>query len=356
MTGGGGGGTSTTVQKSDPWSGVQPYLTQMYQDVSNIPDAEYYPDKTYVPRTGLEHTSDQMRMAQALGTMPGQIQQTQDAWGGLLGSMDVANNPYVNNMIDQQAQTVTDTLQNEWLPSINDSAMAAGQMGSSRHGVAQGEALGQASKALANAAAGTQLDAYGRGVEAQKYALGYAPQMLDLGMKPASVVDYVGQGQRQDQSQELSDQIARWNFNQSQPWDRANQTAQILQGGMNFGTQTSTGPNPYERSPMQDALGVGSLLMPFMLGACDMRLKENIRDRKTGLEVVKDLNVYDFNYKGADGDYVGVMAQEIMKTIPQAVVKHESGFLMVDYAQVVPYLIEAIKDLNIQVRSLQEAE
>jgi hypothetical protein len=87
-----------------------------------------------------------------------------------------------------------------------------------------------------------------------------------------------------------------------------------------------------------------------------MRLKENIRDRKTGLEVVKDLNVYDFNYKGADGDYVGVMAQEIMKTIPQAVVKHESGFLMVDYAQVVPYLIEAIKDLNIQVRSLQEAE
>ena len=29
--GSGGGGQSTTIQKSDPWSGVQPYLTDYFQ-------------------------------------------------------------------------------------------------------------------------------------------------------------------------------------------------------------------------------------------------------------------------------------------------------------------------------------
>lgn len=34
MSGSGGGGSSTTVQKADPWSGVQPYLNQLYGGAS----------------------------------------------------------------------------------------------------------------------------------------------------------------------------------------------------------------------------------------------------------------------------------------------------------------------------------
>lgn len=41
LGGGGGGGNSTTVQKADPWSGQQPYLTQQFQEAQKL-----YQDKT----------------------------------------------------------------------------------------------------------------------------------------------------------------------------------------------------------------------------------------------------------------------------------------------------------------------
>lgn len=36
MSGGGGGGSNTTVQKADPWKGVQPYLLGAYSQASNV--------------------------------------------------------------------------------------------------------------------------------------------------------------------------------------------------------------------------------------------------------------------------------------------------------------------------------
>src|SRR5213079_1879183 len=51
MSGGGsGGGSSTTVQKADPWAGVQPYLAQGYQQLSSLyqpgQGPQYYPGQT----------------------------------------------------------------------------------------------------------------------------------------------------------------------------------------------------------------------------------------------------------------------------------------------------------------------
>lgn len=47
-----GGGSSTTVQKADPWTGQQPYLTDTFQKAQNLynsPGAQYYPNATYTP-------------------------------------------------------------------------------------------------------------------------------------------------------------------------------------------------------------------------------------------------------------------------------------------------------------------
>lgn len=48
--GSGGGGTSTTVQKADPWEGVQPYLIQGYSQLANLygngKGPQYYPGST----------------------------------------------------------------------------------------------------------------------------------------------------------------------------------------------------------------------------------------------------------------------------------------------------------------------
>lgn len=49
MSSGGGGSKSTTVQRSDPWSGQQPYLQDIYKRAGNLPQQQYYPGQTVVP-------------------------------------------------------------------------------------------------------------------------------------------------------------------------------------------------------------------------------------------------------------------------------------------------------------------
>lgn len=44
------------------------------------------------------------------------------------------------------------------------------------------------------------------------------------------------------------------------------------------------------------------------------------------------LTLYDYSYIGMPGRYRGVMAQEVLRHRPSAVLTHASGYLMVDYA------------------------
>jgi hypothetical protein len=65
------------------------------------------------------------------------------------------------------------------------------------------------------------------------------------------------------------------------------------------------------------------------LGGSDERLKENINlvSKENGF------NIYEYNYKGCSGRYRGVMAQEVIKTVPSAVRKI-GDYLAVDYDQI----------------------
>jgi hypothetical protein len=76
-------------------------------------------------------------------------------------------------------------------------------------------------------------------------------------------------------------------------------------------------------------LGAGSTLGAAAL-ASDRRLKENIelvgRDERTMLPL------YEFEYKGGDGRrFLGVMADDVEKVFPQAVIKMSNGYKAVDY-------------------------
>jgi hypothetical protein len=64
----------------------------------------------------------------------------------------------------------------------------------------------------------------------------------------------------------------------------------------------------------------------------DIRLKEDIV--QIG-HLDNGLGVYRFRYKGSDHTaYVGVMAQEVQKVLPNAVSRDRDGYLRVDYDQV----------------------
>tara|TARA_R100001530_G_scaffold97715_1_gene67929 strand:+ start:4681 stop:5850 length:1170 start_codon:yes stop_codon:yes gene_type:complete len=64
-------------------------------------------------------------------------------------------------------------------------------------------------------------------------------------------------------------------------------------------------------------------------GASDIRLKENIV--KVG-KALSGLNIYEWSYKSAPNSrYRGVIAQEVIKIFPEAVIKEKDGFLSVIY-------------------------
>ena len=64
----------------------------------------------------------------------------------------------------------------------------------------------------------------------------------------------------------------------------------------------------------------------------DRRLKDDIKRVGT---LDNGLPVYVFRYKGDDGPTLGLMADEVEKVNPEAVVTHRSGFKMVDYGRAV---------------------
>ena len=89
----------------------------------------------------------------------------------------------------------------------------------------------------------------------------------------------------------------------------------------------------------------------------DKRLKENIVPLEQGLETVEKIKTYKFNYKNRPQDTLpGVMAQEIEELIPEVVYDIEmedDTYKAVRYQQLVPLLINAIKDLSDKVNVLE---
>ena len=109
-------------------------------------------------------------------------------------------------------------------------------------------------------------------------------------------------------------------------------------------------------------------------GASDKRLKENIKTIENPLYKISQISgvTYDWNKNTKNLGFVpflesetGVIAQDIQKVIPDAVTiapfdmgsdgnsKSGENYLTVNYQKIIPLLIEAIKELNVEVETLK---
>jgi len=80
----------------------------------------------------------------------------------------------------------------------------------------------------------------------------------------------------------------------------------------------------------------------------DERLKENIVVLSNNLKNLDTINAYSFDWKvesGRSGKSTGVIAQEIEKILPTAVITRPDGYKAVDYEQITAYLLGCIKEL-----------
>ena len=85
----------------------------------------------------------------------------------------------------------------------------------------------------------------------------------------------------------------------------------------------------------------------------DERLKEDIIKITNAMELINQLNGYEFKYKHNKQIGNGPMAQEVERVLPNAV-EEFYGYKTVQYDRLTGYLIEAVKELSQTVKTLED--
>jgi len=93
----------------------------------------------------------------------------------------------------------------------------------------------------------------------------------------------------------------------------------------------------------------------------DKRLKTNIINIQNPIDKIKKLNGISFEWKDREVNEkvmnktnLGVIAQEVQKVLPEIVKERDDGYLAIKYEQLVPVLIEGIKEQQKQIDELKK--
>ena len=98
-----------------------------------------------------------------------------------------------------------------------------------------------------------------------------------------------------------------------------------------------------------------SVESPTYLSTSSKRFKKKIKSFKNGLEIISKLRpvVFDWKTKDLKND-VGLIAEEVNEVIPNLVgLNSEGDVSSIDYSKLTPFLIQAVKELSLEVERLK---
>ena len=273
----------------------------------------------------------------------------QGALAGTAGAGTIAGTnlaPYTNPYNQQVIQaTQGDILRNAQIAenALNYQAGRAGAFGGSRHGVALGEFgkgvmqnLGTQTAQMRqqgyqNAQQMAQQDIQNRMAQAQQLA-GLGQQSFGYGQQIQSGLAQQGQAQQALQQAMIDAAKAQYAGFQNAPASSLGYVSAAL-GATPVpmsSTQTTTGGT--QRQPgLFDYLTLGATAM-----SSDVRLKESIK--KIG-ELANGIGIYTWKWtkeaiEAGKSNHMlkGVLAQEVRKVLPEAVIVDKDGYMKVNYA------------------------
>lgn len=269
-----------------------------------------------------------MALDAARTQLPQLYQQQQGIFGNLASAGNWQNNPALQQQMQQIAQNAQQNLQENVLPSLRTGAVQAGQVGSSRQGIAEGIAARDMARNVSQQQTGLLSNAYNQSIGANQAALGYAPQMAQAALQPSSIFGGVGAQQRDIQQQQLQERLMQQNAELA----RLQGLSGIQQNALNplVGNKTSTPSESWKTGDWLQA-GLGAGMMAFS----DARLKKNLVP--VGMHAGVTVYEWVWNSKAAPlglvGKAVGVLAQEVEKVLPHLVVSNyrNTGYKAVNY-------------------------
>jgi hypothetical protein len=315
-------------------AGFNPDQLQQFQATRGL----FETGMQYDPLTGLQG------LAQQGAPQIGQV-------GSLLGAdIGAYQSPYQQQVIDQSMadiQRQADIARGQ----SQSQAIGAGAFGGSRSALLESESQRPYIEQQARTAAGLRQSGFEQAQRAaesdiarQQQMAMFAPEFeLRARQQQAGLLGGVGAEQQQRlaglgqigaQQQGLGTSRAT-----SQPYEEFQralaygpQQFGLLAAGQGVTTPTTT---TSQKTGLGDILGSAAQLGGmYLLGQSDERLKENIKPIGKS-ENGHNLYTWDWNNKakelGVNTPTIGVLAQEVMKYMPEAVIEDENGYYKVNY-------------------------
>jgi len=240
----------TETVNADPWDVAVPYMEGGFKEAQNMYN-DYTP-QYYSGQTQAGFSPDQLTAQQGIRDFatqgaPSIMNPALSAYqaGTNANMLDVANNPYVNNMAQAAADRAMGSLQPE-LANIRGGAIMSGGYGGGRQGIAEGTALAGAADSANQAAAQIYGQAYGQGLGHQRGTLGMTGGLMNAGFQPYGALGQSGGQQQAREQQLIQDAQMQHDFEQGLPYDKFNQYQAGIAGFSplvgNAGQMISTSP------------------------------------------------------------------------------------------------------------------
>ena len=197
----------------------------------------------------------QQGLSQTPGLSQALQQQAGTAAGGFqtfAGGSQVGQNPFLDQAIQAMQQSANQNLQRNQLPGIRNTAVAAGGLGGSRQGIAEGLAISDLNQTLVNQEAGLRSGQFNQDQQNQLQAL--INQGNILGGQGASQQALLQSGalQQQQAQAEIGGAQQLFDEQQNQEFNRQQQLLQILTGA-----PASVPQIPNQANPLVAGLGAG---------------------------------------------------------------------------------------------------
>lgn len=265
-------------------------------------------------------------------------------------------NPALKGMTKAAVRPITENLTEKILPGIRSNFAGGNMFGSSRQGLVerganrdymrtvgdvtanlQNNAFNQGLGAMLSATnkatdaavsgigSGFQAGASGAGIGSDMalQALGLSPELGRLAFMPGTMLDSLGERDRQMTMAKRTEASERFNTKQMMPWLKAQDVMQLAFGIPGGSSSASSGGSTAGNLAGLGMTAAGmwpmiSQVLPMLPFVSDRRLKTNIEL----VGKVGEYNWYSFEYKDRPGEVtMGVMADEVRKIKPEAVVE-----------------------------------
>lgn len=252
----GGNDKAKTVTTQEPWSGVQPYLTQAYNQAKNIYSQGapgYYPGQTTAPMSGYtEGALDSMfnRGLQGSPTVNAAKQMTTDTLqGNYLNS-----NQYLQGAINAAQQPLIQNWQNTVMPGLDSMYSSAGRYGSGAQDASHQQAASTLGQQLGNISSQMSYQNYGDERARMMQAGLMAPSLAAQDYADIGSMLQAGQGFDQFNQGMINANIDKFNYLNNAPWNYLNDYVGLLNGAVG-GATTTTGTQGSSTGGIGGALG-----------------------------------------------------------------------------------------------------